>query len=385
MEGLYVVHYTAISDDDDPARNFSVFPRSAMRTEEKLNHIRDRLQKHASNLIEESGSFRAEIETGHCVYIYPETGQDKITAHVETEESDPDKRLLEMETVRIVLSDIFPFAEIAEFELNRSQNNRYIYTAPVDVIEPDEESGKNAEKGPSSSPPGLKKELQLQDKLDLIREAFNAGEIALLEVSGSFRAELGTDQIVYIFPEIQDNSITIRFETRQADPENRQAQATDVHNRLARLFSFAAVSDFQPANAYGSRFVFVAGLDFERGESDADRLEIADEGQALDVDDPVLKAAFAQMETVDARVLRESLDNMYLKRSSKVRIALSKIHRSMEDITEFESSIRKEAKKIISSDDQAELQMVRSLYSQGPLKPIVDLLWDEVSRRRDPI
>lgn len=385
MEELYAAYYTAIFDDGDPARNYSFVLRSAMRTEEKLNRIRDRLQEHASNLIEESGSFRAEIETGHCVYIYPETGKDIITARVETGESDADKRLLEMETVRIVLSDIFPFAEIDEFELNRSHNNRYVYTSPIDVIEPDEDVGENDAKTPFPSPPAFKKELQLQDKLDLIQSALNAGGVALLEVSGSFRAEFGTDQYVYIFPEIQDNSITIRFETKETDPEKQTEQAADIRNHLAGLFSFAAVGDFQPASAYGSRFVFVAGLDFEGGKPEADRLEILDEGPAPNVDDPVLKTAFAQMETVDARVLRESLDNMYLKRSSKLRIALSKIHRSMEDITEFESSIRKEAKKIISSDDQAELQMVRSLYSQGPLKPIVDLLWDEVSRRRNPI
>jgi diacylglycerol kinase family enzyme len=69
---------------------------------------------------------------------------------------------------------------------------------------------------------------------------------------------------------------------------------------------------------------------------------------------------------------------MSLKRSSNVRLALTRIFRSAGDQEEFKLSIENEAKKIVSHDDQEDLRIVKALSVNGFLEPVVALLWEEV-------
>ncbi len=91
-----------------------------------------------------------------------------------------------------------------------------------------------------------------------------------------------------------------------------------------------------------------------------------------------IEEAMEQLETIDAKMLRQSLDMMSLKRSSNIRLALTRIFRAVGDIVEFKQSIKNEAKKIISDDDQEELRIVEAVSVSGFLGPVVKLLCEEV-------
>ena len=88
------------------------------------------------------------------------------------------------------------------------------------------------------------------------------------------------------------------------------------------------------------------------------------------------------LETVDGKMLRQSLDMMNLRRSSNIRLALTRIFRSAMDAEALMSAIQEEAEKLISSEDLQELEMIRILSATGFLQPVVELLCQEVFQEK---
>lgn len=96
---------------------------------------------------------------------------------------------------------------------------------------------------------------------------------------------------------------------------------------------------------------------------------------------PAARDAVAQMETIDGKMIRQSLDMMNLRRSSNIRLALMRISRSAVEPGELMRSIREEAEKIMTEEDRQDLKMVRILSENSFLAPVVSLLCREVEKR----
>ncbi len=88
--------------------------------------------------------------------------------------------------------------------------------------------------------------------------------------------------------------------------------------------------------------------------------------------------AFEHIETVDSKSLRQCLDMMALKRTGAVRLAITRIFRNSLEVAELEKTVHREAKKILSEADRAELKAVKSVGGNGFLDPVITMLWNEV-------
>lgn len=99
--------------------------------------------------------------------------------------------------------------------------------------------------------------------------------------------------------------------------------------------------------------------------------------------DPIASArtVVAQLETIDGKMIRQSLDMMNLRRSSSIRLMLTRIFRSAVDPEELMQSIREEAEKIVTDEDRKELEIVRVMSENGFLESVVNLLYREVEKR----
>ncbi len=249
----------------------------------------------------------------------------------------------------------------------------------------------------------------IENKVSIIRESFRAGRADLIEMSGSFRVDFESGQTAYIYLETYDNSITVRFETKEADPEKCRHEIDKLRDALLKEISFADISDFVEAQSSNNRFVYTACMDIDAsvffhetiiiGDNITDKNEIfsvqADERKSLPdlfetesekvetenekavVLSPVEKA-IEELETIDAKMLRQSLDMMNLKRSSNVRVALTRIFRSAGDADELMRSIKNEAEKLTSRNDHEELRMIKTINADGFLEPVIGLLCEEV-------
>ncbi len=245
----------------------------------------------------------------------------------------------------------------------------------------------------------------LEDKVAIIRENIQAGRADLLEVAGSFRADFESGHTVYIYVETYDNSITARFETREKETDKRQHDIDTLRDVLVKEIGFADISEFVEVQSSNNRYVYTARVDIDESvffhetivmegnktdsaeifsvqeakqESVPDLFEVKAEKS---VDLSPIEAALERLETIDAKMLRQSLDMMNLKRSSNVRMALTRIFRSAEDAEELTLSIQNEAKKLISRNDHEDLRMIKTINADGFLEPVIELLSESVFGR----
>ena len=108
-------------------------------------------------------------------------------------------------------------------------------------------------------------------------------------------------------------------------------------------------------------------LDFDSGPEN--RIKVAKS---------LAEEALENLQTVDSKTLRQRLDIMDLRRTSGVRLAITRIFRSALDVADLEKTVRKEAKRIVSQEDRSELQAIKSICGDGVLDPVINLLWQEV-------
>lgn len=245
-----------------------------------------------------------------------------------------------------------------------------------------------------------------EDRLTILRETFGAGPAAVLDLSGAFQVDFGPERRVYVYVETEDGSITARYETKEPDAEKRVQSVAAVQKILRQEIPVAEIAGFREAQALKGRFVYTAQVKMDpavfyhqtiiigsevTGEPAAQMVvaeqpspaaksptrapEGPDEGIPCAV---AIEAAILEMEAVDAKMLRQGLDMMNLKRSSLVRAALARLFRSIGDVEELTKAVANEAAKIVSPEDREDLSMIRTIHGEGFLKPAIALLYDAV-------
>ena len=253
-------------------------------------------------------------------------------------------------------------------------------------------------------------EQKIKDKVTLIKDSLKAEGLAISERTGGFRVKLdsGDNVDIYTLSSSPDH-VRARIKVKETDILSRQALVESAQKALSRsLDGVARVEPFRISREAGGVIIYNAVVEMERPcdadepiEIGADAVEVIADGEddvAASMEDPdafqfdfdiddgnhlkttssLVDRAMAQLESVDAKMLRQSLDMMGLKRSGVVRLALTSIFRNALDVKELESAIQSEALKIVTPEDRMELQMVKSLSVHGFLDEVVDLLWQEV-------
>lgn len=247
---------------------------------------------------------------------------------------------------------------------------------------------------------------KIEDKVTVIKASLQTAGFRVAGAGSRIQVKLDNGYPVDIFT-LTNNSgqIRARIKIDEPDPFRRQA-VVDLTQKLlvAALNGIVSVDPFCMSREAGGVYIYNSVLELENGYSDDEPIEISEDAvELLDTCEPAVddavefefdfdlkednrlnvgkslaEVAVENLETVDAKMLRQSLDMMSLKRSSAVRLSVTRIFRSATEVGELEQAIKKEAKKIVTQEDRMELQALKALCANGFLDPIVDLLWQEV-------
>lgn len=244
------------------------------------------------------------------------------------------------------------------------------------------------------------------DNVDKLRHFFEDQGFHIDEIPNGFRIRLDTGHIIEINALIRDSDfLWANFETAKASPEKVQAVIHDIHDTVSKaLLGMATIGEFEETQDADDRFLFVADIGilpsvvYHGTVSIEDaRTETIPAAQAQKKEEPKpekpreakketpelmpAEQAVSLLESIDGKMLRQSLDMMNLRRSSIVRLALTRIFRSATDPKELIVAIREEAGKITAPEDLQELEMIKILSANGFLAPVVELLWQEVQSK----
>ncbi len=251
---------------------------------------------------------------------------------------------------------------------------------------------------------------KIEDNVTVIKASLQAAGFRVAGEDSHIRIKFDNGYHVEIFT-LSNNpgQIRARVKIEVSDPLKRQSVVESTQNLLAAaLNGIVSIDPFRMSREAGGVYIYNSVLELEKRYSEGEPIEISEDAiELLDtcelfadpaVDDAVefkldfdlnedtrlkvgkslAEAAVENLETIDARMLRQSLDMMNLKRSSAVRLAVTRIFRSATEVDELEQAIQNEAKKIVTPEDRIELQAVKALSANGFLDPIVDLLWQAV-------
>ncbi len=245
------------------------------------------------------------------------------------------------------------------------------------------------------------------DRISILRESFGAGPASVVDLSGAFQVDFDPGGRVYVYVETHDGAITARYETKEADSEKRRREIEIMQGLLQNHILVAQISDFRQTQLLNGRFIYMTGVTIDPEVCYHQTIVIGDPimappvsaetvaktapvgidlslnaaGENLSSASPITKA-IKEMEGIDAKILRQGLDMMNLKRSNAVRVALTRIFRSVGDVEELTQAISNEAGKIVSLEDQENLRMIRMIHADSFLKPAIDLLYDAVFNKK---
>lgn len=91
------------------------------------------------------------------------------------------------------------------------------------------------------------------------------------------------------------------------------------------------------------------------------------------------REAIKHIREINSRQFRDALDNLGLKRSSILRVALSNIFREANDEKQIAAAIEKEAAKIKNSAEKTALDKLREENRVPFMKEVIELLWQSVN------
>lgn len=84
-----------------------------------------------------------------------------------------------------------------------------------------------------------------------------------------------------------------------------------------------------------------------------------------------------KLESIDGKALRKKMDALNLKKSSNIRLALTRIHREASGPHELMLAIASESRNLISEEDVVEIEKIRNKIDDDSLKPLLDMLREQ--------
>jgi hypothetical protein len=288
---------------------------------DNVDKLKRFLQDQGYELVELENGLQVRWDSGHFIEINALTrDSDYFWASFETKNMNPEKRRIEIAAVHKPLAaSLFGLATLGAFEKTQDADDRFVYVA-------------NVELDPAVSYHG----------------AIDMDDISATEWPTS---PSRVEQI--------DRESVPDVEIRQTAPETKRPETPE------------SVALKKPAAA-------------TRAEATPEETKpsVAIKPALRKMSDFLMDAreAVTQLETIDGKMIRQSLDMMNLRRSSAIRLTLTRLFRSAVDPEELMRSIREEAEKIVTAEDRQELDMVRILSENSFLEPVVILLCREVGK-----
>jgi hypothetical protein len=285
---------------------------------DNVDKLKRLLQDQGYELTELENGLQVRWNSGHVIEINALTRDtDYFWASMETTNMDPGKRRMEIASVHKPLSaSLLGLATMGSFEQTQDSDDRFVYVANVEL-----------------------------DPSVVYYGAISADDVSATELSVRVPR---VDQSHYI-QDIQEPAIDMKQTVQETlIPEKKEPAVLKKPAAKSRADGIS-----------------------RKTESSVKMKPVPREPS-----DPLATArtAVAQLETIDGKMIRQRLDMMNLRRSSSIRLMLTRIFRSAVEPEELMRSIREEAEKIVTNEDRKELEMVRVLSENSFLEPVVRLL-----------
>jgi hypothetical protein len=217
----------------------------------------------------------------------------------------------------------------------------------------------------------------LDPKLKTILKTLKIRQVDIEETNGGVRinlAEGGLPSTTIDIYALRSNPDHLRAKIRgsQEMPELSDANLKRVHIKLQNeLLGVANVGAFTSLGRRGEAHYYYAHITMSK-KSSTD-LTMVQKGA---------QQALEQLKGVDSGTFRKGLDQLGLPRSSKIRLALTRIFRESGDIEEMLTVVVQEAGIVAKSDDWRLLKDIREKNEIPYLNIVVELLWKAVAKER---
>lgn len=217
----------------------------------------------------------------------------------------------------------------------------------------------------------------MDPKLKTISKALRIRQVDVEESTGGIRIKfidagvLATTIDIYA---LRSNPDHLRAKIRGADetPEMSDSDLKRIRIKLQNeLLGIANVGVFASLGRRGEIHYYYAHIIMNKKSSSDLTLVQKGAQQALE-----------QLKGVDSGNFRKGLDQLGLPRSSKVRLALTRIFRESADIEEMLTVVVQEAGIIAKSNDWRVLKDIREKNEIPYLNIVVELLWKAVAKER---
>ena len=217
----------------------------------------------------------------------------------------------------------------------------------------------------------------MDPKLKTILKALRIRQVDAVESTGGIRINFMAGSVPSTTIDIyalRSNPDHLRAKIRGVDenPEMSDADLKRIRIKLQNeLLGVANVGAFASLGRRGEAHYYYAHITMSKKSSTDLTLVQKGAQQALE-----------QLKGIDSGSFRKGLDKLGLPRSSKVRLALTRIFRESGDIEEMLTVVVQEAGVIAKSNDWRLLKDIRERNEIPYLNTVVELLWKAVAKER---
>ena len=217
----------------------------------------------------------------------------------------------------------------------------------------------------------------MDPKLETILKSLKIRQVDVEESTGGIRIKFAKGSVpattidLYV---LRSNPEHLRAKIRGTDdvPEMSDADLKKVRIKLQNeLLGLANVGTFASLGRRGEIHYYYSHITMSKKSSTDLTLVQKGAQQALE-----------QLKGVDSGTFRKGLDQLGLPRSSKVRLALTRVFRESADIEEMLTVVVQEAGVVAKSNDWRVLKDIREQNEIPYLNIVVELLWKAVAKER---
>lgn len=216
----------------------------------------------------------------------------------------------------------------------------------------------------------------MDTKIKTIQKSLRIRQVDVQESSNGIRIRLNDAGIPPLSIDIytlRSNPDHLRAKIKSADdsPEVSDSDLKKIRIKLQNdLLGIASVGTFTSLGRRGEAHYYYAHITMSKKSAD---LVLIQKGA---------QHALEQLKGVDSGAFRKGLDKLGLPRSSKVRLALTRIFRESAEIEEMLTVVVQEAGIIAKSPDWRLLKEVKENSDVAYLNIIIELLWKAVAKER---
>lgn len=216
----------------------------------------------------------------------------------------------------------------------------------------------------------------MDEKIETIQKSLRIRKVDVQEIANGIRIKLkdpGLPSLGVDIYTLRTNPDHLRAKIKGADdcPEVSDNDLKKIRIKLQNdLLGIATVGTFTSLGRRGEAHYYYAHITMSKKSAD---LVLIQKGA---------QHALEQLKGVDAGRFRKGLDQLGLPRSSKVRLALTRVFRESDNIEEMLTVVTQEAGIIAKSPDWRLLKQIKEANDVDYLNIIIELLWKAVAKER---